>query len=128
MFKTWRKTRVSWISDFKILGPRRQNLDLIFRGRNMVGVMWEGEMHPQEEKSMSRREIRTWLLWLSGLNTNLRTKRSLVQFPVRAMPRLQARSPVGGMREAIDQCISCTLMFFSLCFSLHSPLSLKIDN
>ena len=39
------------------------------------------------------------------------------------MPELQARSPVGGVGEATDQCISHTSLFFSLFFSLHSPLT-----
>ena len=45
------------------------------------------------------------------------------------MPGFQARPPVGGMweatnqREANNQCISHTWMFFSLSFSLPSPLS-----
>ena len=38
-----------------------------------------------------------WPVWLSGLSSGLRTKGSLVQFPVRARaPGLQARSPVTG--------------------------------
>ena len=37
-----------------------------------------------------------WLLWLSGWSAGLRTKRSLVGFPVRAHAWLRARSPVGG--------------------------------
>ena len=32
------------------------------------------------------------------------------------IPGLWARSPVGGMREATDPCISCTLIFLSLFF------------
>ena len=38
-----------------------------------------------------------WLVWLSGLSAGLRTKGSLVQFPVRAHAGLLARSPVVGM-------------------------------
>ena len=41
------------------------------------------------------------------------------------MPGLQARSPLGGLREATDQRLSHTLMFLSLSFSLSSPLSLN---
>ena len=42
-------------------------------------------------------------------------------FPVRA--RLQARSLVGGVREATDRCISHALLFLSLSFSLPSHVS-----
>ena len=37
---------------------------------------------------------------LAGLSTSLQTKRSSVQFPVRNMPGLEAKSLVGGVREA----------------------------
>ena len=37
------------------------------------------------------------------------------------MPGLRARSPVGGLREATNRCVSCTSMFLS-----SLPLSLKI--
>ena len=39
------------------------------------------------------------------------------------MPGLQARSPVGGVQEATDQCFSLTSMFLSLSFPLSSPLT-----
>ena len=42
------------------------------------------------------------------------------------MPGLQARSPVGDVREATDPCISCMSMFlYSLSPSL--PLCLKLN-
>ena len=41
------------------------------------------------------------------------------------MPGLQAGSPVGGMQEATDQCLSHTSMFLSL--SPFLPFSLKIN-
>ena len=37
-------------------------------------------------------------------------------------------SPVGGVQEAINQCISCALMFLSLFFSLPSPLPKEYIN
>ena len=38
-----------------------------------------------------------WLVWLSGLSVDLRTKGLQVQIPgLGHMPGLQARSPVGG--------------------------------
>ena len=42
------------------------------------------------------------------------------------MPGLQAFSPVGGIKEAIGQCLSLTSIFFSLSSSL-TPLPLKIN-
>ena len=39
------------------------------------------------------------------------------------MPRLWAWSPVRGMWEETEKCVSHTLLFFSLSFSLPSPLS-----
>ena len=39
------------------------------------------------------------------------------------MPGLWARSPVGGVPEATDRCVSHTVMFLSLSFFLPSPLS-----
>ena len=59
-----------------------------------------------------------WLVWLSGLSASLWTERSLVRFPVRAHAWV-----AGQVREATNWCISCTLMFLSLSFSLPSPLS-----
>ena len=56
-----------------------------------------------------------WLVWLSGLSSDLRTKGHMLG--------LWTRSPVGDMQEATDQCISHTSMFLSLSFSLLSPLS-----
>ena len=44
------------------------------------------------------------------------------------MPGLWARSPVGGVREATNQRISCTLMFLSPCLLLPLPISLKKIN
>ena len=43
------------------------------------------------------------------------------------MPGLQTTSPVGGVQETTDQCISGTSMFLSLSFSFPSPLSQKIN-
>ena len=71
------------------------------------------------------RRIEPWLVWLSGLSNILQTKRSLVRFLARAQPGLRARSLVGDMREATNQCISCTLMFLSLSFCPSSPLKIK---
>ena len=61
-----------------------------------------------------------WLVWLSGFGAGLWTKGSLVQFPVRAhvwaVDQVPSRGRVRGNH---------TLMFLSLSFSLHSPLSKK---
>ena len=44
--------------------------------------------------------MQPWLVWLSGLSASLRTKGSLVQFPVRAYAWVAGQVPVGGMRKA----------------------------
>ena len=49
-----------------------------------------------------------WLVWLSGFSAALRNEGLLVSFPVKA------HAWVGGVQEATDPCISCTLMFLSL--------------
>ena len=59
-----------------------------------------------------------WLVWLSGLSTGLRSKRSLVQFPVRAHAWGAGQVPDRGNMRG-----NHTLMFLSLSFSLPSPLS-----
>ena len=64
-------------------------------------------------------------MWLRGLNAGLRTESRWFDSQSGHMPGLQARSPLGGVRKATDQCISHTLMFLFLYPSL--PLSLKIN-
>ena len=64
-----------------------------------------------------------WLLWFSGLSVLPQTKRSPVQFLVRAHAWVVGSVLVGGVQEATNLCFSCTLMFLSLSFSLPSPLS-----
>ena len=59
-----------------------------------------------------------WLVWLSGLSAGLQTKGSLVQFPVRAHAWVVGQVPSGGHVRG-----NHTLMFLSLFFSHHSPLS-----
>ena len=58
------------------------------------------------------------LVWLSGLSTGLRSRGSLVQFPVRAHAWVAGPVPSRGRMRG-----SHTLMFLSLCFFLPSPLS-----
>ena len=58
-----------------------------------------------------------WLVWLSGLRASLWTKMSPVGFSVRAQVWIAGQVPSRGhMRD------NHTLMFFSLSFSLPSPL------
>ena len=59
-----------------------------------------------------------WLVWLSGLSAELRTKGTLVQFPVRAHAWVAGQVPSRGYVRG-----NHTLMFLSLSFSLPSPLS-----
>ena len=70
-------------------------------------------------------QVMPWLVWLSGLSGSLRTQRLPVQFQVGRMPGSQARSPFGGVQEATNRCISHTLIFLSLPFSLLSPSKKK---
>ena len=48
-----------------------------------------------------KRKKHPWLVWLSGLNTRLRTKGCQFDSQSRHMSGLQARSPVGGAQGAI---------------------------
>ena len=68
-----------------------------------------------------KKYIQPWLVWLSGLSTNLRTKGHWFDSQSGPMPGLQTRSPVGGTWEATTHwCFSPTL-------SLFLPLFLKIN-
>ena len=58
--------------------------------------------------------------WIEHQTEN---QRLLVHFQVWAHAWVEARSPLGGMREATDKCFSHTLMFLFL--FLPSPLSKK---
>ena len=72
--------------------------------------------HRAEEKIYKEKE--PWLAWLSRLSAGLKTKRSLVRFPVRAHAWVWGQVPGWGhMRD------NHTLMFLSLSFSLPSSLS-----
>ena len=59
-----------------------------------------------------------WLVLLSGLSASLRTKGSLVRFPVRAHAWVAGPVPSRGHVRG-----NHTLMFLSFTFSLPSPLS-----
>ena len=59
-----------------------------------------------------------WLMCLSGLNTSLRTKRLLVQFPVRAHAWVVGQVPGKGRVRG-----NHTLVFLSLSFLLPALLS-----
>ena len=59
-----------------------------------------------------------WMVWLSGLSTGLTTKGSRGGFPVRAHAWVVGQVPSRGHIKG-----NRTLMFLSLSFSLHSPLS-----
>ena len=60
-------------------------------------------------------------MWLIGLSAGLRTKGSLVQFPVRAHAWVAGQVPSWGMQEAT------THLYFFLSLSPSLPLSLKIN-
>ena len=58
------------------------------------------------------------VVWLSGLSAGLQTKGLLVQFPVGAHAWVAGQVPSWGHMRG-----NYTLVFLSLSFSLHSPLS-----
>ena len=60
----------------------------------------------------------SWMVWLNGLSTGLKTKGSSVQFPVRAQAWVVGQVPSKGHTRG-----NHTLMFLFLSFSLPSPLS-----
>ena len=68
-------------------------------------------------------ETQPCLVWLSGLNADLRSKESLVWFPVRAHAWVVGKVPSRG--RARD---NHTLMFFSLSFSFPYPLKINTWN
>ena len=59
-----------------------------------------------------------WLVWLSGLRAALRTKGSLVRFPVRAQAWVVGQVPSRGHSRE-----NHALMFLFLSFSFLFPLS-----
>ena len=76
---------------------------------------WGNDRRTQELKILAW----PWLVWLSGLSAILQTERS------GHIPGLQARSPVGSLWEATNQCI--THWCFSPSLSSSLPFSLKIN-
>ena len=48
------------------------------------------------EIKLQIKNTKSWLVWLSGLSTDLQTKRSLVQFPVRAHAWVLGQIPSWG--------------------------------
>ena len=59
-----------------------------------------------------------WVVWLSRLSASLRTKGSLVRFPIRAHAWIAGQVPSWGHMRS-----NHTLMFLSLSFSHPFPLS-----
>ena len=64
--------------------------------------------------------ILAWLVWLRGLSASLRSKGSLVLFPVRTHAWVVSQAPSGGRTRG-----NHTLMFLSLSFSLSTTLKLN---
>ena len=85
-----------------------------------------GQIHAENETRPSsyathKNKFKTWLVLLSGLSTSLRTKGSLVRFPVRA-PRSRRTWGAGQVPSRGHMRGKHTLMFLSLSFSHPSPL------
>ena len=68
--------------------------------------------------SLSKKSIKSWLVWLSGLSPGLQTEGSPVRFPVRAHVWIVGQVP-SGFHEGGKH----TFMFLFLSFSFPSPLS-----
>ena len=76
--------------------------------------------------TLLRKSDPPWLVWLNGLSTSLHTKRSPVQFLVRAHAWVAGQIPSWeGVRGNRLMYLSCTSIFLSLSFSLLSSLSKK---
>ena len=71
--------------------------------------------------------LQPWLVWLSGMSTSLWTKRSPIQFPVRAHSWVVGQVPSWGTCERQLINVSLTHWCFSPSFSFSLPLSLKIN-
>ena len=65
-----------------------------------------------------RKKFLPWLLWISGLSTRLRTKESLVRFPVRELAWVVGQVPSRRRMRG-----NYAWMFLFLSFSLPSPVS-----
>ena len=50
---------------------------------NLYKQQWKQRILPMS-RILNKEQMEPWLLWLSGLNADLRTKGSPVRFPVRA--------------------------------------------
>ena len=64
-----------------------------------------------------------WPVWLCGVGAVPQSERSQARFPVRAQAWAAGQAPgCGHTQEATGPCVSLTLRFLSLSFSLPSPL------
>ena len=87
-----------------------------------LAIHWDldlqlGEMSGPYLEIQNKEILEPWLEWLSGLSTGLRTKGSLIGFPVRAHAWVSGQVPGSGHARG-----NHTVMFLSLSFSLLSPL------
>ena len=48
-----------------------------------------------KKQQQQQKNLQPWLVWLRGLSAGLQTKRSLVQFPVRARAWVAGQAPSG---------------------------------
>ena len=65
--------------------------------------------------------VQPWLVWLNGLNAALKTKRLLVQFPVKA------HACVAGQVSCWGHVRGHCFFLAQQCFSPSLPLCLKIN-
>ena len=103
-----------------------QNMETIQMSMNWW-MSKQNVMHPYDGIFCHKKEILPWLVYSVDWAQACELKGCQFNSWSGHMPGFWARSPVGGVWEAADQCFSHTLMFLSLSFSLPSPLSKKIN-
>ena len=80
-------------------------------GGRGYGGLNDNEENTTKNKLLIKNKNQPWKVWISGLSTNLRTKGSLVRFPVRARAWVMGQVPSRGYVRG-----NHTLMFFSSLF------------
>ena len=83
-----------------------------------LSLLFSRQICKKSKISWIKNQMLPWLLWLSGLSAGLRTKGSLVRFPVRAHAFIPGQVPIRGCTRG-----NHTWMFLSL--SLSFPYSLS---
>ena len=96
--------------------------------RGLMFLRWGLRISPQAWGTQAPREWReTWPLWLSWLGVVLQSKRSPVQFPLRARAWFEGSLPGGGTweRQPIDVSLPLFLPSFSSLYKYINKIFLK---